>query len=189
MERTEQDILLAFNRLIARTEIEKIRVQDIADEAKVGRATFYRYFRDKYDVLNANYRELLDSCVLRSGNFRDLFFLLFTHAQKEWGDFHRAFKSSGVNSFENFIAAYSRTLVERIVAGNRPGAGLSAQEELQMDVFLGGVSGMYRKWTLGEYSLSPDEAADALFVLLPERLRNEWLAKESAPSSAENTLT
>ena len=47
MVRTERDIVQAFNRLIARTDIEKITTQMIADEAGVGRATFYRYFKDK----------------------------------------------------------------------------------------------------------------------------------------------
>ena len=73
MVRTERDIIYAFNRLLTSVEVEKITTQMIADEAGIGRATFYRYFKDKYDVLNRNYKELLDNCIKRCDNYRDLF--------------------------------------------------------------------------------------------------------------------
>ena len=43
MERTERDIIFAFNRLLSNMPAEKITTQMIADEAMIGRATFYRY--------------------------------------------------------------------------------------------------------------------------------------------------
>ena len=67
MKRTELDILLALNRLIARMDMEKITTEKIVAEAKISRATFYRYFKDKYDVLNRNYKELLDNCLRQCG--------------------------------------------------------------------------------------------------------------------------
>ena len=174
MKRTEMDILLALNRLIARMDMEKITTGKIIDEAKISRATFYRYFKDKYDVLNRNYKELLDGCQQQCGGYRELFCLMFRHAQEEWSDFHRAFSTSGVNSFENFISSYSRAIVEQITSENRDGQGLSAKEQLQLDVFCRGISDMYKKWTLGQYDLDPDSAADALFAMMPATLREDW---------------
>ena len=49
-DRTKREIVAAFNRLIARSEMEKITTLRIAEEAEVSKATFYRYFKDKYDV-------------------------------------------------------------------------------------------------------------------------------------------
>ncbi len=180
MKRTERDIIRAFNRLLARMDMEKITTQMIADEAEVGRATFYRYFRDKYDVLNRNYKDLLDSCVLRCGNYRDLFFLLFTYAREEWSDFHRAFSTTGVNSFENYISRHSRVIVEQITRENRGGRGLTPEEQLQIDVFCEGVSAMYKKWTLGQYELSAEAAADALYAAAPATLRDYWFVQRPA---------
>ncbi|MBP3210557.1 MAG: TetR/AcrR family transcriptional regulator [Oscillospiraceae bacterium] len=174
MKRTELDILLALNRLIIRTDMNNITTEKIVQEAKISRATFYRYFKDKYDVLNRNYKELLDSCLNQSSNYRELFFRMYQHAQQEWSDFHRAFSTSGVNSFENYISTYSRSVVEKITTENRGGLGLTEEEQLQLDVFCMGISGMYKKWTLGQYALTADSAADALFSSMPATLRNYW---------------
>ncbi len=179
MLRTEREILLAFNRLITHTEMEKITTQMIADEAGIGRATFYRYYKDKYDVLNRNYKELLDSCAGRCDNYRDLFCQLFCHAREEWSGFHRAFYTTGINSFKAYISAYSRSVVERITALDRGGRGLSAAEAMQLDVFCCGIGAMYEKWTLGQYALEPDAAADALYAIMPETLRLRWHPSES----------
>ena len=173
-ERTRQAIVSAFNRLIARSEIEKITTEKIAAEADVSKATFYRYFKDKYDVLNYNYKVLLDHALEQCDNYRDLFFRLFRFAREEWTEFRRAFYSTGVNSFENFVFSYSRSVVEQITAENRSGAGLTPEEALQVDVVCWGISYMYKKWTLGQYPLDADAAADALFALMPESLKHLW---------------
>lgn len=168
------DILLALNRLIARMDMEKITTEKIVEEAKISRATFYRYFKDKYDVLNRNYKELLDGCLRQCGGYRELFTLLYRHAREEWSDFHRAFSTTGVNSFENYISRYSRSVVEQITSENRDGQGLTSKEQLQLDVFCRGISDMYKKWTLGQYALDADAAADALFAMMPATLRDYW---------------
>lgn len=176
-DRTRKAIVAAFNRLIAKSEIEKITTQRIAAEAGVSKATFYRYFKDKYDVLNYNYQELLDSALEQCDNYRDLFFLLYSFARDEWTDFRRAFYTTGVNSFENFVYAYSKSVVEQITTQNRAGAALTPEENLQVDVLCYGISYMYKKWTLGQYSLDPDAAADTLFALMPESLKHLWFVR------------
>ena len=177
-DRTKRDIVSAFNRLIARAEIEKITTQMIAAEAGVSKATFYRYFKDKYDVLNHNYKELLDRCLEQCDNYRDLYFRLYSFARDEWTHFRRAFYTTGINSFENFVYTYSKSVVEQITAQNRSGAGLTPEENMQLDVFCYGISYMYKKWTLGQYPLEPDPAADALYAIMPESLKHLWFTEQ-----------
>ena len=176
-ERTRQAIVSAFNRLIAKAEIEKITTEKIAAEAGVSKATFYRYFKDKYDVLNYNYKALLDRALEQCDNYRDLFFRLYSFARTEWTDFRRAFSTTGVNSLENFVYSYSKSVVEQITAQNRGGAALTPEETLQVDVLCYGISFMYKKWTLGQYPLDAETAVDTLFALMPESLKHLWFVK------------
>ncbi len=74
-ERTKEDILRAFNSLIEATDFDKITVQMIIDEAGIGRTTFYRYFKDKYDVMNYNYERYLQEYLMtgKVQTFEDFF--------------------------------------------------------------------------------------------------------------------
>lgn len=176
LERTRQDIIDAFNRLITRVEFEQITAQSIAEEACISKATFYRYFKDKYDVMNHNYKQVLDTNLLRESttNYRNLYCNLYKDGETRLRAIKGAFKSTGINSFENYIYSYSTEVVERITRMNRSGEGLTETEKLQLDVFCYGISYMYKKWIFGQYDIDPEEAADKLFELMPVTLRDYW---------------
>lgn len=176
VDRTRNHIVQAFNRLISKMDFEQITAIKIADEANISKSTFYRYFKDKYEVMNYNYKSLLDQLLQLESckDYRTLFYHLFYIAEKEWADLRHAFSTVGVNSFSNFIFEYSRMTALTITKMNRNGSGFTAAEELQIDVFCNGISYMYMKWTYGKYRCPASEAADALFELMPETLRYYW---------------
>lgn len=177
VDRTQRAIVDAFNRLIADRRFDQITAVEIAAEAGVSKATFYRYFKDKYDVMNRNYQVLLDQNALAEGcrGYRDLYRKLFAAGTSELAPIRGAFQSMGVNSLENYVFGYSREFVVRVTKLNREGRGLTPAEDLQLDVFCYGVSKMYRKWIYGEYRVDVGEAADKLFEMMPESLRGYWL--------------
>lgn len=174
---TRQRLISAFNQLILKTELENITVAMIADKAEVGKATFYRYFKDKYDIMNSNYKHTLDMFLDSCSNYQELYCELFRFAQEKIRPLYRTFNSSGINSLENFIFEYSKSVVERITQENRNGAGFTEQEQLQIDVFCHGISYMYKKWTLGKYRLTPEDAAEALYRMMPETLKSYWVKR------------
>ncbi len=177
--RTQKIILDAFNRLITRYEFHKISVEMIIEEADVSRSTFYRYFKDKYDVMNENYKNLLDyyASPERCSNYRDLYYHLFKVAFESWKYLEHAFDSTGINSFSNYIYEYSYQTALAITRENRDGQGFTPQEALQFDVFCYGISEMYKNWILGKYKVEADDAANALYEMMPESLKHYWWTK------------
>lgn len=182
LSRTTTAILNAFNRLITEHDFQKISVDMIISEAQVSRSTFYRYFKDKYEVMNANFKNILDYYVSpeRSKNYRDLCYHLFSYGQKHLNIFRRALESTGFNSFSNFIYEYAYKTALEITRSNRNGAGFSPAEELQVDVFCNGICAVYRKLTFQRYKIDASAAADALYEMMPESLKHYWWPKAAA---------
>ncbi|MBF7025342.1 TetR/AcrR family transcriptional regulator [Staphylococcus kloosii] len=52
VKRTITSIEYGFIKLLKTYNLEEITIQQIADEADINRATFYKYYMDKYDLLS-----------------------------------------------------------------------------------------------------------------------------------------
>ena len=56
----------AFMQMICETSLDAIRTQDIAQRAGISKATFYRLFHDKYDVMSWIYRNATEARITTS---------------------------------------------------------------------------------------------------------------------------
>lgn len=174
-DRTRSCIIDAFNDLIAHNNFNTITVAMICSRADIGRATFYRYFKDKYAVMNENYRILLAECARDESvhTYRDLFFRLYSEAHADfWLSIRKSFESVGYNSFRNYITEYSYSFAEEVTKKNRNGKSLTDTERMQLDVFSHGVPYMFESWTFKRYKISAEQAAQALYDCMPPSLKD-----------------
>jgi AcrR family transcriptional regulator len=150
VSKTYHAILDGFNRLIKDTDFNKISVDMIMKKAGVSRSTFYRYFKDKYEVMNANFKNLLDYYATpeRSCNYRDLCFHLFQFAQNNPKLMKKAMASTGYNSLQNYIYESSYQTALEITKANRNGKGFTPVEELQVDIFCNGICAVYKSFLM-----------------------------------------
>lgn len=178
-DRTQEAILNAFNTLIEKNDFDKITIQMIIDEAGVGRTTFYRYFKDKYDVMNYNYKQMVDMAFTpeRIDTLEDLFLIFYQMGRTYWQPLVRMFDSTGINSLSHFIADYSYEAAKKIIEANRK-KPLTEVEKLKLRVFCGGCSYMYEDWIRGKYEMTPEEAAHALYMTVPEEFQGYLWAEE-----------
>lgn len=83
-------------------------------KANVSTSSFYRHYKDKYDVMNDNYKRILDQYInsKQNHNYEDVFINLFTMS-KELHYLKNAFDYTGINSLGDFIYQYSyNTVIE-----------------------------------------------------------------------------
>lgn len=181
MKTTETKILEAFNRLVCTGDFEQLTVNDIVMEAGVSRATFYRHFKDKYDVMNCNYSILLQEVLSRKNvrTMQDVFLLLLNAGKNSWTSLQSLFSTTGVNSLHDHISSYSYTAAVNIyTTGDVYGRAsafrvLSEAERIQMKIFCHGAALFFEEWVKGKYMLTETEGALAMYELLPESFRGE----------------
>ena len=63
----------ALKRCMKRAPLEKITVGEIAEECGTARQTFYRHFKDKYDLVNWYFDKILQESFEHMGEGRTVF--------------------------------------------------------------------------------------------------------------------
>ena len=175
IDRTKAAILESFNKLIQKKSFDSITIKMIIDEADVSRTTFYRYFRDKYDVMNYNFQSVLEQYFNKESvkTFEDLFYIFFKIGKEEWSSMTNMFDSSGANSLNKFITDTCSSAAI-LTLGNKIGfENITPQDRLQISVFCHGVPEAFQEWIRGDYDMSPKEAAEAAMPIIPPKLRGE----------------
>lgn len=174
--RTALGIIRAFSELMDEGDFQKISVDMIMEKAQVSRSTFYRHFKDKYDVMNAGYKRVFDHYASpeQSRDYRELCYNMFSFVREHRRMVRRALETQGYNSFSNFVSSYAYDTAEKITRQNRGGEGFTAAEVLQVDVFCNGICAVFRNMVSRGYALDAAAAADALFEMMPESLKHYW---------------
>lgn len=171
--KTYNKIFNAFNKLIQTKSFDDITVLEICQKANVSTSSFYRHYKDKYDVMNDNYKRILDQYInsKQNHNYEDVFINLFMMS-KELHYLKNAFDYTGINSLGDFIYQYSyNTVIEMCKTKN---IHFEDKDLLLLDVFCGGASIMYQHYILGKYDLSPKQAGHLLYQMFPDVFKISW---------------
>ena len=168
-DRTKQAIIDAFNDLIRTNDIDRIKVSDICKAAKVSRTTFYRYFLDKYDVMNHNYEDLYSSCITEPIVLEDIICNVLKKTRENYQYLTRMFESYGVNSFYQFVWSFTKRTTIRIF-NEKNLRELTREEYLQLDILMAGLAHIGENWVSGKYEMSSEEATKVILSMMPPSL-------------------
>ena len=100
-------ICSAFMELCSVKPIDKIKVSDILEKCDISRPTFYKYFPDKYAVMNYVYQVQADfvctNLVIRDDDYLGALEHVLLHCLEYKSFYIAAAEYHGQNDFESFF--------------------------------------------------------------------------------------
>jgi len=162
----------SIKELMQKQSLDKITVTDIVKKSGMTRQTFYRYFQDKYDLVNWYFEKLADKSFRQIGNsstLREGLIKKFTFLLNDQVFFTQAFQSKDYNNVENYdyqcILEFYTHIIEKKVGH------ISPDIMFLLQMYCHGSITMTVEWAIQGMKESPEVIADLLIDALPVKLK------------------
>lgn len=170
---TKRILADSFEELLEEKTFEEITIQAIVENCGASRMTFYRYFKDKYDLVGWIYKEEVDNFRKNHLGLETLDDFIksitkFIYSKKHF--FSEIFKYEGQNSFVSFFNEYSVDICKKQFEKE---FGVNIPKEIidSAEIFCPGVGNFYKLWVLRGFKESPDEITEIIIKNVPTNIK------------------
>ncbi len=168
-QKTRKAIFAAFRTLLEKKRYESITVQEIIDEANIGRSTFYAHFETKDLLLNAMCEEIFhhifeyDPCTWEGhdSKLEDKLSHILWHIREAKNDISGILTSESGGIFMRYFGKHLRALLEE----NVPLTADDVPREFLMCHLVGSFSEAVL-WWIREKMQTPPETLAHYFMLV-----------------------
>lgn len=168
---TRQIIIDAAFSIFESRNFKGVTVQDILNEAHVSRATFYKFFSDKHELMHLYYRTYMDRNIeenFNGSNWRTIAENLFTFILNNKSYFNNVKDTHGQDSFWDFLWNYSYDFYRSVKLRNEKRESLTEYEHLIILCHLNGGMSLLKLFIEGKVSLGPGEFAELICSTIPD---------------------
>lgn len=179
--KTAKEILAAsFQELAAVKDIDKITIQEIVDNCDYSPATFYRYFKDKYDLIAWEHTravaEIMDKTSADDYLWKQT---LYDGARMYYENkdylVNLLKHTSGHDSFVRYMTEINCTALEKYILSVNGNQGLTREEVMYVKLYCHGIVGLACEWIQGETSTSLERIAEVYENSIPDPLKKYLL--------------
>lgn len=174
--KTTKEILAdSFRELAENRSIEKITIKDITDNCGYSPATFYRQFKDKYDLIAWNYArgvaEIMDQIGLDGYPWRQTLIDGANDFQKQ-KDYlaNLLLHTNGHDSFVRNMTEINYNALKKYILKANGKSELDRKAEMYIRIYCLGTVNLTCEWLLGKFQASPEELAEVYEHSLPTPL-------------------
>lgn len=178
--KTAKEILAESFREVAESKnIDRITIQDIVDNCGYSPATFYRNFKDKYDLIAWEHTRGVAGIMGKIGDSYSWKQTLIDGAQ--WFYSEREYlanlirHTSGYDSFIRYMTEINCSALKKQILTSSRKEALTPQEELYIRIYCLGTVCLTCEWILGMHELKAEEIADLCVNSLPAPLHRYLL--------------
>ena len=167
-QKTRDAIFSAFSRLLEKKKYSHITVQDIIDEANIGRSTFYAHFETKDELLNAMctaiFGHIFSDDLIReethdfsgNGNLQARLTHLLYHLKEKQRDITSILSGDSSDVFMRYFKNYLMEMFAKQTAG----VAITAPEDYVLNHYVSSFAETVKWWIGKGMSYYPEEVAD-----------------------------
>lgn len=163
----------AIVKLSAKKLLEKISINDIISEAKVGRQTFYNHYRDKADLISKVYeKQAMYSFSLLENGFRASIIEAQQALLEKRFFFAQACKLIGPNSLREYMYDSCVQLYRSYIMEHYGSSALTDEVCFAIEFYAYGVVHMLIRQCIKGLPISIERKASLVLDCMPEILKN-----------------
>lgn len=154
---SQERIKKVFFELIEKKELNKIKVSEICEGAKINRSTFYANYLDIFDLADKIFLELSKESEMLFNMSRDFslsekeFIKLLTHVKENKDVYHYYFKLGYENKKWDFTQSFEDHYLE-----------IEPDLDYHIEFFRGGFNSIIKKWIANGCKESPEKICEIL---------------------------
>lgn len=179
--KTAKEILTAsFQELAAVKSVDKITIQDIVDNCGYSPATFYRHFKDKYDLIAWEHTRAVADIVDQVGSdnyvWKQTLYdgARLYHENKEYL-VNLLQHTSGRDSFIRYMNEINCAALEKYILSVNGNKKLTSEEKMCVKMYCHGLVDLACEWMLGQIDTTLEEISKVYEQSIPDPLKKYLL--------------
>lgn len=177
-------LLASFSELLENYSMEEITVKKILEHSGASRSTFYRNFRDKYDLMNQHYLYFFEKAANehQDKTWEEAVLAIMTYLYEHRRYYLNAFQTEGQNCCYDYLYHDNvKRIINRLARVNGI-TTLSTYELAAVYFYSAGKLQVIKRWIKGELQATPEEITQILLDIMPKFL-NDMFVKYKPGSS------
>lgn len=174
--KTAKEILAeSFRELAQIRSVDRITVKDITENCGYSSATFYRHFKDKYDLIawdySRNISEIMDKTGVDGRAWKGILTDASRHFEKEKAYLANLFlHTTGLDSFIHYMVEANDSFLRDYVMRSAGTDRLDEETKIYIHHYCHGNVALICDWVMDRFSMTADELAEVFEKALPEPL-------------------
>lgn len=172
--RTKRDITNAFMELLTVKAFSAISVHNICEKSLVHRSTFYRYYEDKYDLLDhvtsIIVQDFYQNVNNNHGSSRSFYEQILDYAEEHRQLFlNITIKNNNHHIYDELVKTGSRILLKNSKVMEDPLSNKIRRfhnSKIACDFYMSGFIELLKNWIGNDYKIPKQELIDTLQQLL-----------------------
>ena len=161
---TKRAMSAALKNLLKEKKLNKITVQDIADECGINRQTFYYHFQDIYDLEKRKYKEDTEKVLKENRTYdtwQEGFLSVFDLAKKDKTFIDNIYRSVSLEMLEQYLYRLVYPLLKNVVDEKANGQTVREENKKYIaDFYKYAFVGVFLEWIRNDMAESPGQIVD-----------------------------